>query len=244
MSGDDEERRGLRPLPDGPLVSTSADLVKRGLDILAQPSEVTVTELRKRSNAGDAASQLALGRAYSTGHGVDKDDAQAWLWYRRAAEQGHPEAQFELGERYAYGLGVRQDDGEAADWYRKAAEQSHHKAAEALRANDPVDADDQYRLGCDYYLSSRVPRNDAKAAHWYRRAADQGHAEVLAKHDEQRNCLEPIRQGGTPPEPKTAACSATRDSPVASRQPAFGSRRRSATLLQGPRCRTCQEEHF
>jgi len=63
----------------------------------------------------DAAQRMA--ECYSRGEGVDKDDAQAYLWYAKVAEwwrriekNGDPavaeEADFELGYIYANGLGV------------------------------------------------------------------------------------------------------------------------------------------
>ena len=44
---------------------------------------------------------------------VIRDDAEAAIWYRRAAEQGNTYAQTFLGHMYANGRGVPQDDAEA-----------------------------------------------------------------------------------------------------------------------------------
>ena len=61
--------------------------------------------------------------AYLNGEGVPQDDAQALIWFRKAAEQREPTAQFEIGQAYANGRGVPRDDAQAIIWYRKAADQ-------------------------------------------------------------------------------------------------------------------------
>lgn len=62
-----------------------------------------------------------LAIAYDEGQGVPKDEAQAVVWYRRAAEQGHASAQFSLGLMYAEGRGVAKDLVQAFMWYGLAA---------------------------------------------------------------------------------------------------------------------------
>ncbi|HWK68628.1 MAG TPA: hypothetical protein VNS34_27205 [Rhizobiaceae bacterium] len=57
------------------------------------------------------------------GRGIDRDDAQAVFWYRKAAEQAYAQAECDLGAMYEQGRGVGKDDAEAAFWYRKAEEQ-------------------------------------------------------------------------------------------------------------------------
>ena len=59
------------------------------------------------------------------GKGVQKDDAKAVEWYRKAVAQGEPYAQNNLGLCYEYGTGVPHDRTKAVEWYRKAAAQGH-----------------------------------------------------------------------------------------------------------------------
>jgi TPR repeat protein len=63
-----------------------------------------------------------LGDMLANGRGVAKDDAEATLMFRKAAEAGQLEAMCALGRRYQNGLGVTKDPAEAARWARKAAE--------------------------------------------------------------------------------------------------------------------------
>ena len=95
-----------------------------------------------------------------TGEGVPQDDAEAVIWYRRAAEQGHAGAQYSLGRMYDIGRGAPEDDAEAVRWFRLAAEQGEASA--------------QYNLGVMYGTGEGVPQDDAEAVRWYRLAAEQG----------------------------------------------------------------------
>ena len=58
---------------------------------------------------------------YENGRGVAKDDAEAVIWYRKAADQGNALAQFNLGLMLREGQGVPQDDVRAHMWFDIAA---------------------------------------------------------------------------------------------------------------------------
>ena len=72
---------------------------------------------------GNSVAQYKLGVIYHNGQGVPEDDAQAAVWYRKAAEQGDAAAQTYLGWMYDIGYGVLQNYAQATVWYRKAVEQ-------------------------------------------------------------------------------------------------------------------------
>lgn len=117
--------------------------------------------IRPLANDGDAAAQFNLGLIYATGQGVQRDDAAAAVWFRKAAEQGYASAQSNLGTVYLYGRGVTQDDTEAVVWFRKAADQG--------------DAIAEFLLGNQYANGKGVPQDYSEAMVWFRRAAEQGH---------------------------------------------------------------------
>lgn len=96
------------------------------------------------------------------GKGVAQDDAEAFSWYRKAAEQGFAPAEFLTGQMYAFGKGTAEDQAEAVRWWRKASE---HGWAYA-----------QYNLGHALENGTGTEKNAAGALSWYRRAAEQGHA--------------------------------------------------------------------
>lgn len=53
-----------------------------------------------RGPLGNAGAQYHLGRMYSLGRGVSRDDRLALEWYRRAAAQGHADARRALAGKY------------------------------------------------------------------------------------------------------------------------------------------------
>ena len=74
--------------------------------------EIDVARIKGYLGSSDA--QIRLGYLYGTGEGVERDDAAASKWYRRAAEQGHRRRAGRRGEslpaRHRRGAG-RSDGG-------------------------------------------------------------------------------------------------------------------------------------
>ncbi|NEP81350.1 MAG: SEL1-like repeat protein, partial [Okeania sp. SIO3B3] len=58
------------------------------------------------AQAGEAGAMSNLGFAYATGTGVAQDDAQAFQWYERAADQGLIRAQTATALFHAQGRGT------------------------------------------------------------------------------------------------------------------------------------------
>ncbi len=164
---------------------------------LAQQDAPDLKALEKKATAGDPAAQIALGKAYDEGRGVDQDRRKAAEWYQKAAAQGVPEAQFNLGTMYAHGTGVRKDQAKAFAWFEKAAEQGFadaqfnlavmlykegHGTAENLsravtwfdRAGIQGMTRAQYNLGFMYAAGQGVPANSVKAYAWCSLAAADG----------------------------------------------------------------------
>lgn len=90
-------------------------------------------EWRPLAEHDDANAQTGLGFLFFKGLGVRQDDAQAAVWFGRAAEQGQPEAQLFLGSFYYYGNGVRRDYVLAYKWCDLA---QANGASEALQCRD------------------------------------------------------------------------------------------------------------
>src|SRR6266516_1435996 len=68
-----------------------------------------IEEVKAKAEAGDAESQVELGRRYDKGEGVAKDQVEAVKWYRKAAEQNFALAQNNFGVCYEHGDGVAKD---------------------------------------------------------------------------------------------------------------------------------------
>lgn len=128
-------------------------------------------DLIKKANVGDKIaqhSQFKLGVMFDRGEeGVAQNYAEAFKWFKLAAENRNADAQFKLGMMYEEGRGVAQDYAEAVQWYQHAAAQGHATA--------------QYKLGVMYEEGRGVDQNYDKALLFYRPAAAQGNADAWYK---------------------------------------------------------------
>jgi TPR repeat protein len=122
-------------------------------------SSADIAQLQSKAEAGDAAAQLALGRAYQNGDGVRQNDDLAAKWYRKAADQGNAAAQNNLGVMYRAGLGVEKDKEEAMKWYHMAARQG--------------DANAMFNIGAAYY-DGDVRATALAAYEWFVLAEEAG----------------------------------------------------------------------
>ena len=70
---------------------------------------------RKAAENGDADAQYKLGLSYFMGtNGFSNDDAEAFVWFQKAAKQKHTKAQVRLAICYNNGYGVEINDEPAA----------------------------------------------------------------------------------------------------------------------------------
>jgi localization factor PodJL len=117
-----------------------------------------LAELRRSAHAGEAAAQFALAARYASGDGVEQDWAEAFKWFKLAAEQGMPTAQHNLAVMYERSRGTDQDLEQAAAWYEKAAEQGYPPS--------------QFNLAVAYARGWGVQPDATKAVTWFERAAE------------------------------------------------------------------------
>jgi len=165
----------------------------------ATPQDVTA--LKARAKSGDTKAQVRLGVAYATGDGVAANEAEAVLWFRKAAGKDDPAGEYSLGEMYLTGRGVEASLLEGVKWMRRSAEhgdprgQSNLAALYAQGQGVPKDEQEaarwmhkaadqglaagQFGLGSMYAHGAGVPQNMNEAAKWYRKAAEQGDAAAM-----------------------------------------------------------------
>jgi TPR repeat protein len=115
--------------------------------------ETAVRLWRLSGDEGNVDAQFNLGLLYSSGQGLPQDDAQALIWFHKAADQGDARAQVSLGGMYRVGRGVRQDYAQAAAWFRKAANQGNRFAQ--------ADLGEMYRDG------QGAPQDFVRAYMWF-----------------------------------------------------------------------------
>lgn len=76
----------------------------------AKPTPLTqpeISQLQAKAEGGDSSAQVRLGKAYLDGNGVPQNDALAFKWFRKAADQGDAAAENELGIIYRMGKELR-----------------------------------------------------------------------------------------------------------------------------------------
>lgn len=155
-----------------PIAVAAAPAEQASANTETPAAEQDVPRLRVLAEEGDSQAQYQLAERLRVGKDLEKDEAEAVKWYRKAAEQGHADAQSALGSAYATGRGIAKDAAEAVGWFRKAAEQGHATA--------------QFYLGVAYANGAGVVKKDeAEATLWFRKAAEQGHNDArfnLALH--------------------------------------------------------------
>ncbi|HPC47135.1 MAG TPA: tetratricopeptide repeat protein [Deltaproteobacteria bacterium] len=93
-----------------------------------------VEELRRSADIGDVYAQFRLGQLYYEGKSVPRSDADAAVWFLKAARQDHAEAQFILATMFEKGHGVTQSEEEAFRWYSCAAAGGHERARVILES--------------------------------------------------------------------------------------------------------------
>ncbi|MGJ4995217.1 trypsin-like serine protease [Bradyrhizobium sp. HKCCYLS3077] len=87
-----------------------------------QPA-AALRRLQPLAAKGDARAQFNVGFMQAFGLGAPRNQAEALVWYRKAADQGLAVAQHYLGIAYFNGEGAARDHGEAARWFNRAAAQ-------------------------------------------------------------------------------------------------------------------------
>jgi TPR repeat protein len=115
----------------------------------------------QKAMSGDSEAQYLVGKAYSSGLGVTKDESAAFEWFSKSAANGNAQGENAVGNDYLFGSdGVSKDYPTALKWFRKAAAQGSAKAED--------------NLGGMYFNGWGVPQNYAVALAYYRKAAATG----------------------------------------------------------------------
>jgi TPR repeat protein/uncharacterized caspase-like protein len=155
---------------------------------------------RLRQLGNNPIAQCAIADMYATGRGVGKSNqAEALLWYRKAADQGNARAQANVGRLLQI---AGKDDVEAVAYLRKAAEQDQPLGQYNLAVmfeqgrggltKDPAEAMQWCRKSADQglaqaqfhlanmYLKGKAPsKDDAEGVRWMRKAAEQDYPIAL-----------------------------------------------------------------
>jgi TPR repeat protein len=87
------------------------------------PNHISEREaIQKLAELGSTEHQITLGQNYLSGMGVERNEAEAFKWYRKAAEQRNAWGASLVAEMYDSGTGVEEDSKEAYVWARLSEE--------------------------------------------------------------------------------------------------------------------------
>lgn len=95
----------------------------------AQYSIMDINSLIKAAKAGQPGAQFYLATKYQYGKDIQKDERQAFAWYKAAADQGLAVAQLNVGRMLADGIGTKKDETLARQYFEKAASRGDNRAS-------------------------------------------------------------------------------------------------------------------
>ena len=121
---------------------------------------------QEKNNFGMKFTNIAfyLGRCCQLGIGTEKDESQAFKYYKLAADQNYADAQNNLGYCYQHGIGTEKDESQAFKYYKLVADQNYANA--------------QNNLGYCYAHGIGTEKDESQAFEYYQLAADQNYADA------------------------------------------------------------------
>jgi TPR repeat protein len=94
-----------------------------------------------------------------------KDFENAFIWYKKAADQNASQAQFIIGIMFEFGQGCEKSPEKAFIWYKKAADQDYSKA--------------MTHVGSCYFNEIGTKKNLPQALKYLQKPADEGDSDAL-----------------------------------------------------------------
>ncbi len=113
-------------------IQAHADYIPQQQSTAAQAarySTMGINNLVKAAKAGQPGAQFYLATHYQYGKDIQKDEKQAFAWFKAAADQGLSAAQLNVGRMYADGIGVKKDEILARRYFEKAASSGDNRAS-------------------------------------------------------------------------------------------------------------------
>lgn len=117
-----------------PLADDGEELYQSARRCLAEKDmEGAAVFYKRAAEVGHLRAMCSYGKCLYTGSGTAKDPAEAFRWFKTAADQNMNIAQYNLGVMYLKGVYVPKDMVEARKYFSLAAENGHEEAAKILK---------------------------------------------------------------------------------------------------------------
>jgi TPR repeat protein len=132
---------------------------------LAAWSQVPMSDVIKKAQAGDTSAQHYLGYCFTQGMNTNKSTEQGLRWYHLAADAGFAPSLNNIGVIYQHGIGVEINKVKAYQYYLKAAEKLFPSS--------------MYNLGKLCVENPEITGGPANAENWYLKAAEYGNGPAM-----------------------------------------------------------------
>ena len=174
------------------------EFLKTAIDKFNQQKYMEAFDIFMRTEDHPLAQEY-IGYLYLTGNGVDKDEKQAFEWFKKSVDNDNKDAYFSLAECYYFGIGTRKDDVLAEKYYKLPADlgdndalyrlancyfygqgdaQDYQQALKIYRNNFADDPDAIYNMGYMYYNGFGTDVNKKKAFDLFKLAATKGNSKA------------------------------------------------------------------
>lgn len=147
-----------------------------------------VTALEQEAKQGDEASQIRLGKLLLSGDTVEKDEAQSYFWFCKAAEKENEIAKMWKGHCLLYGIGVKKNEDEGSTLLYHALNYNFPGIGESQSMAERSQFDwneDMMRLFWDlgdaYENGLGVPKRAHLAGYYFSMVAEGGWPEAIEK---------------------------------------------------------------
>ncbi len=120
--------------------------------------------LRKAAGHKLDRAEFLMGEVVLRGINMPKDDAAAFRWFNKSANQGYLRGQYLVGQALAKGVGVKSDPVAASVWLTLAARAGHRGAAASLRGLNEELEEKKVPLTADQLLKVRLQSGEFKVA--------------------------------------------------------------------------------
>lgn len=142
----------------------------------------------QEAKLGNEVSQISLGKLLLAGKGAAKDEAQAYFWFCKAAEQENELAKMWKGHCLLYGLGVQKNEDEGTTLLDNALNYNFPGRGESQTMSEKSQFDweeDMMRLFWDlgdaYENGLGVPKREHLAGYYFSMVAEGGWPEAAEK---------------------------------------------------------------
>lgn len=147
-----------------------------------------IAGFEKKAKEGNCDYQIKFGKQLLWGKSVEKDEAQAYFWFCKAADQNNEIGKMWKGHCLLYGLGVKKGEDEGSTLLYNALDYNFPGKGESqtMSSRSQFDWEEDmmqmfWDLGDAYENGLGVPKREHLAGYYFSMVADGGWPEAVEK---------------------------------------------------------------